>query len=161
MIDNQGEHEAFFLPSFLPPCSPSWRGLTPAAAAPLTLPLRVADWRPLSQRQDQRLQARLELRPGTAPRLAGPDREEKMAVGLVDLSDPKNPRFAQVNGNTMMYAASLPKIAVLLAALESFEDGTLKATPEMDRDLVEMIRRSDNAAASRVIERVGLGKLPR
>ena len=61
----------------------------------------------------------------------------------------------------MMYAASLPKIAVLLAALESFEDGTLKATPEMDSDLVEMIRRSDNAAASRVIERVGLGKLPR
>ena len=57
----------------------------------------------------------------------------------------------------MMYAAS--RVAVLLAALESFEDGTLKVTPEIDADSVEMIRRSDNAAASRVIERVGLRKI--
>ena len=122
-------------------------GLTPAAAAPLTLPLKVADWRPLSQQQDQHLQAKLAH--ALEQHLAWQTliREEKMAVGLVDLSDPKNPRFAQVNGNTMMYAASLPKIAVLLTALESFEDGTLKVTPEIDADLVEMIRRSDNAAA--------------
>ncbi len=104
-------------------------GITPAAAAPLTLPLRVADWRPLSQRQDQRLQARLDCVLEQHPAWQALIREEKMAVGLVDLSDPKNPRFAQVNGNTMMYAASLPKIAVLLAAFESFEDGTLKEPP--------------------------------
>ena len=119
----------------------------------------MADWRPLAQRQDQRLQARLAHALEQHPAWQALIREEKMAVGLVDLSDPKNPRFAQVNGNTMMYAASLPKIAVLLAALESFEDGTLKVTPEIDADLVEMIRRSDNAAASRVIERVGLRKI--
>ena len=134
-------------------------GITPFAAAPPTLPLRVADWRPLSQRQDQRLQASLDCALEQHPAWQTLIREEKMAVGLVDLSDPKNPLYAQVNGNTMMYAASLPKIAVLLAALVSFEDGTLKLTPEMDSDLVEMIRRSDNAAASRVIARVGLRKI--
>ena len=66
-----------------------------------------------------------------------------MSVGLVDLSNPKAPRFAQVNGDTMMYGASLPKLMVLLAAFQGFEDGTLKETPEVHRDLIEMIRRSE------------------
>ena len=82
-----------------------------------------------------------------------------MSVGLVDLSNPKAPRFAQVNGDTMMYGASLPKLMVLLAAFQGFADGTLKETPEIHRDLIEMIRRSDNPAASQVIGRIGLRKI--
>jgi beta-lactamase class A len=82
-----------------------------------------------------------------------------MSVGLVDLSNPKAPRLAQVNGNTMMYGASLPKLMVLLAAFQGFDDGNLKETPEVHRDLIEMIRRSDNPAASRVIGRIGLRKI--
>ncbi|MEZ5146104.1 MAG: hypothetical protein R2759_03175 [Bacteroidales bacterium] len=35
--------------------------------------------------------------------------QKKMAVGLVDLRDPLNVKYARVNGNVMMYAASLPK----------------------------------------------------
>jgi len=58
-----------------------------------------------------------------------------------------------------MYAASLPKILVLLAAAQGFEDGTLRQTPQLRTDLIEMIRRSDNAAASRVINRIGLRKI--
>ena len=85
--------------------------------------------------------------------------EGKMAVGLVDLSNPTVPRFAQVNGNTMMYAASLPKLAVLLAAFQGFEDGTLKETSEVHKNLIEMIRRSSNPAASRVIGRIGLRRI--
>jgi beta-lactamase class A len=64
-----------------------------------------------------------------------------------------------VNGNTMMYGASLPKLMVLLAAFQGFEDGSLKDTPEVHRDLIEMIRRSDNLAASRMIGRIGLRKI--
>ena len=82
-----------------------------------------------------------------------------MAVGLVDLSNPTAPRFAQVNGNTMMYGASLPKLMVLLAAFQGFETGALKDTPEVHRDLIDMIRRSDNLAASRMIGRIGLRKI--
>jgi beta-lactamase class A len=59
----------------------------------------------------------------------------------------------------MMYGASLPKLMVLLAAFQGFEDGSLKDTPEVHRDLIEMIRRSDNLAASRVIGRIGLRKI--
>jgi beta-lactamase class A len=133
-------------------------GLNPADAAPPPLPLSVSSqqWRPLSQRLDQGLQDRLEqaLKRHAAwqPLLA----QGKMSVGLVDLSNPKAPRAALVNGNTMMYGASLPKLMILLAAFQGFEDGSLKDTREVHRDLIEMIRRSDNLAASRVIARIGL-----
>ncbi len=59
----------------------------------------------------------------------------------------------------MMYGASLPKLMVLLAAFQGFEDRTLKDTPEVHRDLIDMIRRSDNPAASRMIGRIGLRKI--
>jgi beta-lactamase class A len=131
-----------------------------AAAAP-SLPLKVADrdWRELSQRQDPRLQVRLEQ--AIKPRALWQSlvAEGKMAVGLVDLSDPKAPRFARINGDTMMYAASLPKLMVLLAAFQGFEDGTLKETPEIRAEMVEMIRRSDNAATNKVIDRMGLRRI--
>jgi beta-lactamase class A len=105
------------------------------------------------------LQARLELalkqHAAWQPLLV----QGKMSVGLVDLSNPKAPRAALVNGDTMMYGASLPKLMILLAAFQGFEDGSLKDTPEVHRDLIEMIRRSDNLAASRVIGRIGLRKI--
>jgi beta-lactamase class A len=130
-----------------------------AGTPPLPLGVSGPEWRPLSQRWDKRLQAGLELalkqHAAWRPLLD----EGKMAVGLVDLSNPTVPRFAQVNGNTMMYAASLPKLMVLLAAFQGFEDGTLKETSEIHRDLIEMIRRSSNPAASQVIGRIGLRKI--
>ena len=56
-------------------------------------------------------------------------RKKKMAVGIVDIGDPEAVRFARVNGSVMMYAASLPKIAVLLASAQALEDGRIKETP--------------------------------
>ena len=82
-----------------------------------------------------------------------------MAVGLVDLSDVRAPRFAQINGNSMMYAASIPKIAVLLAAFQGFENRTLPQTPYIMFDLNDMIRESSNSAAAAMIERLGLDKI--
>jgi beta-lactamase class A len=136
-------------------------GMNRVSAAALKLPLTVADldWRSLDQRWDRRLQARLDLALKKHALWQSLINEQKMAVGLVDLSDPKKPRFARVNGNTMMYAASLPKIAVLLAAFQGFEDGTLKETREVHADLIEMIRRSDNLAANQVIHQVGLRRI--
>ena len=136
-------------------------GLPGVAATSPTLPLKVADrdWRPLSQHLDQCLQDKLEQALKKHPLWQSLISEEKMAVGLVDLADPRAPRFARVNGNTMMYAASLPKITVMLAAFQGFEDCTLKETPQLQREMVEMIRRSDNAAASKVIDQIGLKKI--
>jgi len=128
-----------------------------------TLPLSVpsSEWRPLGQRWDQRLQARLDQALKKDKLWQALISTGKIAVGLVDLSDPAKPRFAQVNGNTMMYAASLPKLAILLAAFQGFQDGSLKETPQIKADLIEMIRRSDNFAASQMVTRIGLMKIER
>jgi beta-lactamase class A len=48
---------------------------------------------------------------------------------------------------------------VLLAAFQGFADGALQDTPQIHRDLIEMIRRSDNFASSQVIGRIGLRKI--
>ena len=136
-------------------------GLNLAESGSSRLPLgaSASEWRPLDQRGDQRLQARLEAALKKRDSWQSLIDAGKMSVGLVDLSNPKAPRFAQVNGNTMMYGASLPKLMILLAAFQGFEDGTLKETSEVHRDLIEMIRRSDNPAASRMIGRIGLKKI--
>ena len=82
-------------------------------------------------------------------------RQKRMSVGLVDLNDELNPRFASVNGDHMMYAASLPKIAVLFAAMDAIENGTLEDTPVVRQDMWLMISKSNNAASTRMIDRVG------
>ncbi len=85
--------------------------------------------------------------------------QKKMAVGIVDLSNPANVRFARINGSHMMYAASLPKIAILLAAMDAIEEGELIETPEVKKDMRLMISKSNNQASSRMIDRVGYEKL--
>ena len=86
-------------------------------------------------------------------------RRKKLAVGVVDLTDPARPRFARANGNVTMYAASLPKIAILLAAYEAFEDGSLEETAEVHATLGRMIRVSSNSAATEMIDRLGFERI--
>jgi len=79
----------------------------------------------------------------------------KLALAIVDISDPEAPRFAGVNANEMMYAASLPKIAILVAAFVKIERQQLMLDDALWKDMNRMIRNSDNAAATRVLETVG------
>ncbi len=85
--------------------------------------------------------------------------KKKLSISLIDLSNVDNVKFAHINGYEMMYAASLPKIAVLLAAMDAIEKRELKETPEVTRDLQLMIEKSDNAASSRMIDRLGFKKI--
>jgi beta-lactamase class A len=119
---------------------------------------KAADWQPLYDVVDPQLQQKLEARLNDNPEWARLIRNKKMSIGLVDLSGDE-PRFARINGNKMMYAASLPKIAILLAVYASFEDGTLEETPAVHEDLSAMIRVSSNSAATRLIDRVGMKKI--
>tara|TARA_R110001583_G_scaffold124136_5_gene275600 strand:- start:883 stop:1620 length:738 start_codon:yes stop_codon:yes gene_type:complete len=82
-----------------------------------------------------------------------------MAVGVVDLSNPNQVKYASVNGNHMMYAASLPKIAILLAAMDAIEKGELIETPIIKADMRLMISKSDNRASTRMIDRLGYEKI--
>ncbi len=85
--------------------------------------------------------------------------DKKMAVGIVDLSNPNQVKYASVNGNYMMYAASLPKIAILLAAMDAIVKGELKETPIIKNDMRLMISKSDNQASTRMIDRLGYEKI--
>jgi len=87
--------------------------------------------------------------------------QERLAIALVDISDAKKPRMAAINGDVMEYAASLPKLAILLAAFVQIEQGKLELDEKLEADLTEMIRNSSNPAATRVLDLVGREELLR
>lgn len=80
--------------------------------------------------------------------------EGRMSVAVVDLGATE-PRYAALNGNRMMYAASMPKIAILLGAFDAIEQGRLKDTPALRAEMTSMIRVSSNVAATSVLRKVG------
>lgn len=131
-------------------------GLSHASDRP-DLPAIVdgSDWLPLRQHVDADLQSRLRRQLETRREWKKLIAANKLAVGLVDLSNPSAPRYADVNGDVEMYAASLPKIAILLASFDQFQKGRLERTPELEEDLVAMIRTSSNRAATRMIDQLG------
>ena len=80
-------------------------------------------------------------------------------VALVIVTDPASPRLAEINGHEMVYAASLPKIAILLGAAAALDQGRLVMTDALHKDINDMIRASCNACATRVLEQVGRQEL--
>jgi len=115
---------------------------------------RDASYPRLWDATDLRLQSLLE-RGLTKLGLSRAVRDKSLAVTLVDISRRHHPRVAQVNGDEMMYAASLPKIGILLAALVEVERGKLRMTPRLERSLHDMIRVSSNVEATRVMNLIG------
>ncbi|KTG17467.1 serine hydrolase [Guyparkeria sp. XI15] len=120
-------------------------------AAQAALPVDAAT---LREAADPTLQARLEARLDKL-RLNDSVSAGQLAVALVDVTDPDRPRLAEVNGDEMLYAASLPKIAILLAAFQRIDAGELALDAETRDLLTRMIRNSSNSAATEMIRRVG------
>ncbi len=81
--------------------------------------------------------------------------QKRLSVALVDITDPKSPRMASINPNEMMYAASLPKIAILLGAFDRISRGDMVLDDETREKLTLMIRNSSNQAATDMLNRVG------
>lgn len=115
--------------------------------------------KPLGSLLNKELQNGLELELNKNPKWKKLIQQNKLAVGVIDLSNQNNIEYARINGNNMMYAASLPKIAVLLAAMDAIEKGELKETPEVVIDMKIMISKSSNQAATRMIDRLGFDKI--
>lgn len=80
---------------------------------------------------------------------------KELSIVLVDITDPSFPRMAYVNPNEMMYAASLPKIAILLGAFQRISDGKMTLDAATRHKLVQMIRNSSNHAATEILNQVG------
>ena len=88
-------------------------------------------------------------------RLEDAAERKKLSVALVDITDPRRPRMAAINGERMMYAASLPKIAILLGAFERIHRGEMELDNATREQLTRMIRNSSNRAATEMLNRVG------
>lgn len=84
---------------------------------------------------------------------------KKLSVALVDITRLDTPRVAAVNGDEMQYAASLPKIAILLGAFVEIEQGDMKLDKDTRESLTRMIRVSSNEDATRMLNRVGKNRL--
>lgn len=112
------------------------------------------DMAPLWSYREVELQSEVEALVGRL-KLTDHVQEKRLALAFVDVTDHKTPRVAALNGDVMMYAASLPKIAVLLAAFEKIAQGRMKLTPTVEDSMHRMIRESSNVAATEMMHRVG------
>jgi len=109
----------------------------------------------LRNAQDSLLQTGLEkaiTRLGLTRAIKG----KALAMALVDITDTTRPRYASLNGDEMMYAASLPKIAILLGAFQRIAEGALAYDETTRSTLIKMIRNSSNQAASQMLTLVGM-----
>ena len=82
-------------------------------------------------------------------------KNKKLSVALVDITNPNEPRLAEANGDRMVYAASLPKIAILLGAFVDIEEGRMVLDSSTRESLTQMVRVSSNQEATRMLNRVG------
>ncbi len=80
---------------------------------------------------------------------------KNLSVALVDITDPSSIRHAYVNPNSMMYAASLPKIAILLGAFDRISHQQMSLDHKTRETLTRMIRNSCNRSATNMLNRVG------
>lgn len=86
-------------------------------------------------------------------------KRKQLSIALVDITNLSDPRVAAVNGDEMIYAASLPKIAILLGAFVLIERGDMTLDTATQEALTNMIRVSSNIAATTMLRRIGKPRL--
>ena len=82
-----------------------------------------------------------------------------LTVVIADVTDLEHPSVAWYNPELMLYAASMPKIAIALGALVEVDLGNLELDDELHQQLVNMIKRSSNQDATAVFNKVGVERL--
>ncbi len=126
------------------------------------IPIEVSEEiKPIKELYSQQLQHILEAEICSNPKWNSLVIKEKMSIGIVDLSEVEDVKYAGLNDDFMMYAASLPKIAILLTAMDAIENKELKDSEEVQKDLRLMISKSNNQASTRMIDRLGYEKIER
>ncbi len=125
------------------------------------LPMESDPFIPLNDARDKILTQKLKSDLNRDPYLKNLIKKKKMAVSLVDLQRPEKPVYAEINGNHMMYAASLPKIAILLATLDAIDKNEIQHTAEVEKLMSDMIRVSSNTASTQLIDMLGYERIAR
>lgn len=153
----------YILIIFLTGCHANGQKLVidPSIKHEVTLPFFTdnSELKPLLSLVDNDLETKLKAMVNADPKMKRLVNQNKMAIGLVLLSDTSNIRFARINGKVEMYAASLPKIAILLSAMDALEKGEIEDSEELRNDMRQMIARSSNESATRLIDLLGFEKI--
>jgi beta-lactamase class A len=88
-------------------------------------------------------------------------RDRTLAVALADLSRPGEIYYAGLNDDHMMYAASLPKIGILLALTEALDRGEVAWNDSFRWRIKKMITISSNVDATWAAKLIGLRGIAR
>lgn len=119
---------------------------------------RLSHFPMLASQHNTQLQRKLE-RTVANLHLTDEVKRKKLAIALVDITELDHPKLASLNGDEMMYAASLPKIAILLGAFVEIERGQLELDTANRDALTQMIRFSSNESATQMLNKVGNKRL--
>lgn len=103
---------------------------------------------PAAQAALERIDATLRARHGMTP--------EQTAVGLLDL---RHLRLAMIHPDRIEYAASIPKIGILLAYVELNHEAATNLSPEIRHELGLMIKISSNEMAAKYSQLLGLRQI--
>ncbi len=99
-----------------------------------------------------------------AMRAHGPKSKEaahkrQMGSVVADITDIKNPQVAWYNPDVMYYAASLPKIAIVVGVFAQIDQGIITLDSTIETKLIGMIRHSSNQYATQLLRLVGMKQL--
>jgi beta-lactamase class A len=86
-------------------------------------------------------------------------KKKELSVVIADVSDLEHPVVAWYNPELMLYAASLPKIAIALGALVEIDLGNMQLDDELHQQMIRMIKKSSNRDATAVLDKVGIPRL--
>ncbi len=95
----------------------------------------------------------------TRPRFWVAVKKKKLGLVVADVTDLRRPEVAWYNPHHMLYAASLPKIAIALGVIVEIDRGRFQLDNKTRRQLIRMIRHSSNREATALLRRVGMERL--
>ena len=86
-------------------------------------------------------------------------KKKEFGIVVADVTDLHHPKVAWYNPELMLYAASLPKIAIVLGVFVEIDRGVIQLDSEIRSQLIRMIRNSSNRDATTLLLKVGFEKL--
>jgi beta-lactamase class A len=108
---------------------------------------------------DEDLQAAVDGLIAANPNWTAAIHGREASVVVADVTDPKRPLVAWYNPERMVYAASLPKIAIILAVFVEVDAGRLELDDETRTQLIRTVKVSSNRDATALLNKVGIERV--
>ena len=85
--------------------------------------------------------------------------KKEMSIVVADVTDLQKPQVAWYNPDLMLYAASLPKIAIVLGVFVEIDRGQIELDTQTRDQLVQTVKHSSNKDATALLHKVGFERL--